>query len=105
MIVCVGLVLWLVCGSLINLNTLPKDVKQKLETVENVCGTAYIRQDGNSIEIKVNDSWINLDDVSFIGDLSKNIYLEYDGNKIFVGHSGIYNTIKTLKSVGLIEFE
>ena len=92
-------------GCLINLNTLPKNIREKLDAVEEVCGNAYIRQDGNSILIKINDSWVDLDKVSLVGDFAKDIYLEYEGNRIFVGHSGIYNTLKTLKSVGLIEFK
>lgn len=102
---CVGMVVWLLCGSLINLNTLPKDVREKLDAVEEVCGNAYIRQDGNSILIKLNNVWVDLDKVSLVGDFAKDVYLEYEGNRIFVGHSGIYNTLKTLKSVGLIEFK
>lgn len=105
MIICLGFVIWIVGGSLINLNTLPKDVQEKLEAVEELCGTAYIKQDGRSILIKVNGKWVDLEKVSFVGDFAKDIYLEYEGNRVFVGHSGIYNTIKTLKSVGLIEFE
>ena len=105
MIICLGFVIWIVGGSLINLNTLPKDVQEKLEVVEELCGTAYIKQDGRSILIKVNGKWVDLEKVSFVGDFAKDIYLEYEGNRVFVGHSGIYNTIKTLKSVGLIEFE
>lgn len=105
MLCCIGLVIWVVCGSLINLNTLPKDVRAKLEAVEEACGSAYVRQDGNAILLKVNGKWVDLDKVSFVGNFAEDLYLEYEGNRIFVGHSGIYNTIKTLKSVGLIEFE
>lgn len=101
-IVLVGICLWLMVGYLININTISSDLRKKIAEVEEICGSDYIRQDGSSIYINVQGKWVDLENVEILGDFSKDLYLEYDNTKVYVGHSGLYNTLKTLSSLGII---
>ena len=102
-IVLVGICLWIMIGYLININTISSDLRKKIAEVEEICGSDYIRQDGSSIYINVQGKWVDLENVEILGDFSKDLYLEYDNTKVYVGHSGLYNTLKTLSSLGIIE--
>lgn len=102
-LVTVCICIWLIVGALVNINTLPKDVQEKIDYVQTKCGDAYVMQNKGIIYVKINKQWVDLNEVSILGNFTKDLYLEYDGKSIFVGHSGIYNTIKALESVGLIE--
>lgn len=100
------LLLWLGGSSVIKLNTLPQDTWNKVQEVTEVCGDTYIRVEGNDIYINVNDSWLNLEEVGVVGSLlTEELYLEYDGKQIYVGNTGLVNTLKVLDSVGLIDSE
>lgn len=99
----VFLILWLCGSSLISVNTLSADVQKKIDKVVELYGDAYIQTDGSEIFLRVNEEWVNLRDISIIGGiLADDLYIEYDGREIYLGHSGVVNVIKTLESFGLI---
>lgn len=102
-IVFISMCLWITVGYLININTIPTDLKSKLEKAEEICGSDYIRQDGNTLYLNVNETWVDLANIEILGDFSKDLYLEYNDVKVYVGHSGLYNTLKTLSSLGILE--
>lgn len=99
----VAVVVFVVGSEIIDLNTLSDEIQQKVQQVSETVGNTYIKTEGNNVLILVNDEWLNLSDLSIIGDLSKDIVLEYEGKEIYVGHSGIYNTIKALEDTGLLK--
>lgn len=102
----IATLLWLGGSSIISLNTLPQDTWNKVQEVTKVCGDTYIKVEGNNIYINVNNSWLNLEEVGVVGSLlTEELYLEYDGKQIYVGNTGLVNTLKVLDSVGLIDSE
>lgn len=97
-------VVFLLGAEIINLTILPDEIKEKVDEVASICGDTYIQVDGNNIEVLINDKWVNLDDISIIGGvLTDEITIEYEGKRIYLGQSGVVNTIKALESVGLIK--
>lgn len=100
----IAVLVWLLGGELINLNTLPYETRVKLKKVVATCGDTYVKRNGNDIYIKINDKWLNLNKISIIGGvLTDDLYIEYEGKNIYLGHSGVVNTIRALESVGLID--
>lgn len=97
--------LWLVIGSVISVNILPKGLKNKIDKVQEVCGDTYVRSDGSTVYLLINNKWVDINDIQLVGDFMEDLYIEYGGEKIYVGHSGLYNTLKVLESVGLISCE
>ena len=98
------LLLVFVFGSkVIELNTLESEIQQKVQQVSEVVGTTYIKTSGNDVLIQLNGEWVNLSKVSILRELSQDIVLEYDGEEIYIGHSGLYNTIKEMENLGLIK--
>lgn len=89
-------------GTLINLNTLPSDIKSKLDSVVDVLGDSIIRQEGNEVQVKFGDEWYDVSKIGVDGEGS-NISITYDGVEIPVGKTGIGNTIDVLEGVGLIK--
>lgn len=90
-------------GSLINVQVFMNERVAQIQAIIDQVGDAYLKTEGNSVFLKVNDEWVNLDDVSIVGGFTQDIILEYDGEEIPIGHSGIYNTIKVLEDMGLIK--
>lgn len=92
------------CGgsSIINLNTLSQATQSKLNKVVDVCGDSFVKTEGNKILVKVNDEWYDLEKVDIVGNFTKDCTITYDGKEINVGHSGVYDTIKFLEAVGLL---
>lgn len=99
-------VVFLIGASIINITVLSDDVKEKVEKVAETCGDTYVRVDGNNVEVLLNEKWVNLEDISVIGGvLGNEITLQYEGKEIYLGQSGMVNTIKALEAVGLIKSE
>lgn len=100
----VAIVLWLGGSAFIDLNTIPSEVQEKVDQIVSVYGDTYIKTEGNDIYINVNNEWLNLSEIKLIGGLlTDDIYIEYEGREIYLGHSGVVNVFKTLESMGLIE--
>lgn len=99
-------VVFLIGASIINITVLSDEVKEKVEKVAETCGDTYVRVDGNNVEVLLNEKWVNLEDISVIGGvLGNEITLQYEGKEIYLGQSGVVNTIKALEAVGLIKSE
>lgn len=99
-------VVFLIGASIINITVLSDEVKEKVEKVAETCGDTYVRVNGNDVEVLLNDKWVNLEDISVIGGvLGNEITLQYEGKEIYLGQSGVVNTIKALEAVGLIKSE
>lgn len=99
-------VVFLIGASIINITVLSDDIKEKVEKVAETCGDTYVRVDGNNVEVLLDDKWVNLEDISVIGGvLGNEITLQYEGKEIYLGQSGVVNTIKALEAVGLIKSE
>lgn len=94
------------CGTkVINLNTISAEVQEKVQTVADMVGGTSIKTEGGSVLVKVEDTWYDVSKLSVVGDFTKDITLKYDGEIIYVGHSGITNVLKALESVGLLKSE
>lgn len=90
-------------GKIIDLNTLSADSQEKISQVVQVAGDSYVKTEGSTVYIKVNNEWVDVSKVSVIGDMAtKKITLKYDDRTIEIGNSGLVNTIKALEAVGLI---
>lgn len=90
-------------GSIINLNTLPLQVEQKVKEVVNTVGDSYIKTQGNSVFIKINSQWYDVAKISIVGKaVTDDITLRYDGEEIYVAQSGVVDVIKTLEKIGLL---
>jgi hypothetical protein len=101
---CVCLVLFLFGANFINLNVVSSSIQEKVNQVTDVCGDTYIRTHGSEVQILVNGDWLNLSDISVLGDLmTDELTITYDGEEIYLGESGVVNTIKVMESVGLLE--
>lgn len=100
---CVFIGLFFFGGEIINVNSLSKVTKEKLEQVVDIVGDTYIRANGGNVEVLVGDQWLNLNDIAIIGEFTKDNVIEYEGQQIYLGHSGVYNTVKVLQDVGLIK--
>ena len=99
-------VVFLIGASIINITVLSDEVKEKVEKVAETCGDTYVRVNGNDVEVLLNDKRVNLEDISVIGGvLGNEITLQYEGKEIYLGQSGVVNTIKALEAVGLIKSE
>lgn len=95
-------------GNIINLNFMPSETMAKVEKVKEVLSDNYgdyVKTEGNSVYVCINDNWVNLDEVEIVGNFSKDNIITYDGEEIYLGHSGVYNVIKVLGDVGLLKGE
>lgn len=101
--------LFFVGGSIINVSALPGDILSKLNEAKaklsemGLQEEMYVKADGGSVYVEVGDNWYNLDDVAIIGDFTKTNTINYNGQDIYLGNSGVYNTIKVLQDVGLLK--
>lgn len=102
-VVCVAVVLFFGGGKIINLNTLSSDVEAKVQTVVDTVGDSSIKTDGNKVLVKIDNGWYDVSKLSVVGGLlTDDVKLRYEGKEIYVGHSGVVNTLKTLEKVGLL---
>lgn len=93
-------------SNIISLNTLSPEIQAKVDAVVDTVGDSMIKTEGNAVLIKVNDEWYDLSKIAVIGDIStESVVLEYDGEEIYVGETGLINVIRVLESVGLVESE
>lgn len=94
-------------GEIINLNHLSAETLAKVneakERLYNTFGDLYIKTEGNSVYVDINGDWVNVDDIAVVGEFTKDNVINYDGKDIYLGHSGVYNTIKVLEDVGLLK--
>ncbi len=89
-------------SQVISLNHLTSEVQKKLELVREQVGDTYIRVDGSKIYVNVGDKWLNLNEIAIVGEFTKDIKIDYEGEEIYLGHSGVYNTLKVLNDLGLL---
>lgn len=89
-------------SQIINLNSLSRSVLDKLNIVKEQVGDTYIRVDGGDVLINIRDNWVNLNEIAIVGEFTKDVKINYEGEEIYLGHSGVYNTIKVLNDLGLI---
>lgn len=81
-----------------------KEVEDKVSKVVDVCGSTYIRVGGETAQIKVNEEWVNLEDIKIIGGISsEKITMRYGDEEIYLGESGVVNTIRVMDKIGLLE--
>lgn len=103
----VGICLFFFGGEIINLNHLPAETLEKVneakEKLYNTFGDLYIKTEGNSVYVDINGEWVNVDDIAVVGEFTKDNTINYEGKDIYLGHSGVYNTIKVLEDVGLLK--
>jgi hypothetical protein len=93
-------------SNIIDLNTLAPEIQAKVDAVVDTIGESAIRTDGNSVLIKVGDSWYDVSKIAVIGDLAtESVVLKYDGQEIYVGETGLMNVLRVLESIGLIHSE
>ena len=95
-------------GNIINLNFMSSETIAKVEKVKEILNDnygEYVKTEGNSVYVCINDNWVNLDEVEIVGNFSKDNIITYDGEEIYLGHSGVYNVIKVLGDVGLLKGE
>lgn len=104
-LLCVLLCVFLFGSSLINVSVLPKSQQDKLKEVVETCGSTYIKTEGSTIYVRINDSWLNLSKIKVIGTFTDEYSIEYDGKVINLGKSGVVSTIEVLQEVGLIKSE
>lgn len=88
-----------VCGSCINLYELSTERQAIVDKVVDTCGSAYIKLQDNKIYISVNNHWLNIDKITVVGEM----FIEYGGKRIYLGHNGVYSTIKVLKDLGVLK--
>lgn len=95
-------------GEIINLNFMSSETIEKVEQVKEALKEnygEYVKTEGNSVYILVNDEWINLGEVEVVGEFTKDNTITYEGKEIYLGHSGVYNAVKVLEDVGLLKGE
>lgn len=90
-------------GNFININNLSKEDQERLNEVVDKVGDTYIKLDGSSILVQVKGEWLDLNKIKVVQEFTQDVVIEYEGRDIYLGHSGVYNTIKVLQDVGLIE--
>jgi len=103
-IICIAVFIFFLGGSsIINLNTLGKDVKAKVDKVIEICGDSYITTKGGSVIVKIEDDWVDIEEIKIIGDFAKDCKIEYDGKIITIKSPGVKGTLKVMESLGLLE--
>lgn len=101
------ILLWVVVGRYISSVFVYKSVEDKVNKVIEACGDTYIRLNGDTVYVLIDEEWVDINSISVIGDiaeaLTEDIYIEYDGHSVYVGHSGVVNTLRVLQDLGMIE--
>ena len=99
-----ALLLWVGGGAFINFEVLSREVNEKVSELVSLYGDTYIRLDGNNISIKIGNQWLRLSDIAVVGDLlTDDVCIEYDGEVIYLGHSGVVNVLRTLEYLGFLD--
>lgn len=99
----IAFILFLGGSSIINLNTLSKNIQAKVDKVIEICGDTYITTKGGNVYVMLNGDWVDIEEISIIGDFAKDCQIEYDGKIITIESPGIKGTIQTLESLGLLK--
>ena len=77
-------------------------IKNIQKTVQEM-SSGLVRMDGEVPYIKLKGSWVKLEDVKILNwNAFEPIKMEYDGEEITFGDSGLVNTLKFLSRLGLI---
>lgn len=64
----------------------------------------FVRTKGGKAFIKLDGEWVNVEDIKIASWRAfEPMYLEYDGQEIYIGNSGLVNIIKFLSEAGLVE--
>ena len=93
-------------SNIIDLNTLAPEVQAKVDAVVETVGDSFIKTKGDAVLIKVDEEWYDLSKIAIIGDLATDsVVLEYDGEELYVGETGLVNVLRVLESVGLVQSE
>lgn len=79
-----------------------EDAKQVLSEIKKVCDESYVRAVDDEVQLKINDSWYNIKKIKVLEVFTDDIVLDYNGTKIYLGESGVVNTIKTLEKLGFL---
>lgn len=105
LIVAVAICLFMGGGSIINLNCLANEAKDKVQQVVSVVGDSYIKTDGSKILILINGDWYDVSKISIVGSIATDNTIRYEGKEIYVGDSGVVGTVKMLEKLGIINNE
>lgn len=93
-------------AKVIDLNTIAPDLMEKVSSVTEMVGENLVKTEGKSVLVKINDKWYDISKLAVVGNLAtEDIILKYDGEEIYVGHTGVVNVLKVLDKFGLIEIE
>ena len=93
-------------SNIIDLNTLAPEVQEKVDLVVETVGDGFIKTKGDAVLIKIKDTWYDISKISVVGDMAtESVVINYDGQEIYVGETGIINVIRVLESVGLVQSE
>lgn len=104
-VIIVAICVFMSGGSIINLNCLANEAKDKVQQVVSVVGDSYIKTEGSKIFINIDNTWYDVSKVSVVGDIVNSCTLKYDDKEIYVGNSGVFYTVKTLEKLGIINKE
>lgn len=98
------LVLYLVVSEILSTEITSHENKQKINQILKQCEDSYVKVQGDSVYILLNEKWVNIKDINFVGSLlGDEITIVYEGETIHLGNSGLVNTIKTLHLLGIID--
>lgn len=92
-----------VIGSIINVNTLSPEVQEMVDFVVEECGDSYVTVKGSSVYLKVNDRWLDVENIEISNSFSKNYTITYDDEEIVLNSPGIRKTLKYMYEVGLAD--
>ena len=101
---CLAVIAFLTGSKLIKVDTLSDEVLHMIDTTLNESEKSYLKVSEDNIQILINNKWVDLADIKIIGSLlADDVYIRYDNHDIYLGHSGVVNTLRVLKSLGLID--
>jgi len=104
--VIVFVILFVSGGSIIDVSVMSNKLKNQLDEVTSVCGDTYIKTKGDTIYVLVNNKWLDLSKIDIIGPImTDKITIRYDGEEVYIGESGVVNTVRVLESFGFIKKE
>lgn len=97
---------FLIGANVIDVSTISPELQEKVTAVVDVVGESYIKVSGGDVLININDRWCDITKMSVIGDLAtESVSIEYEGEKIYVGETGLVNVLRVLDSFGLVHSE
>ena len=101
--VCVVLTLVIGGNDYIDAHFISAKQQKAVDKVVEKVGGDYIDVDGGKVLVNINGNWVNVNEIAVVGDFTKDVTVEYDGETIPIGHSGVYNTLKVLKDMGILK--